>query len=184
MASQIDMISNAFLLIGTPTINSLTDGTSRANVAAGLYGTTVDSLLTSNHWRFAHARQELSQLSAAPDHTYEYAYQLPADYLMAIRVYPHTDNYEIIGDQLHCNLSEVTLDYINRPDESKFPQYFVKALEYRLAIEFAIPIAENRALKETLQSDYKTILHNAMWADAQGRPSKAPVNNPVINVRF
>ena len=184
MASKIDLISNAFLLIGTPTINSLTDGTSRANTAAALYDSTVDSLLTANRWRFAHQRQELSQLSQAPDHTYAYAYQLPADYLMAISIYPHSDRYEIYGDQLHTNLSDVTLDYINRPAETKFPAYFQKVLEYRLAIEFCIPITENRTLKETLKDDYKMILAQAMWADAQGRPPQEPVNNPIINARF
>lgn len=183
MASQIDIISNAMLLIGAPTINTLTDGTSRANVAAGLYSTTVDSLLTSNRWRFAHARQELSQLSTAPDHTYSYAYQLPSDCLMPVSIYPAGD-YEVYGDQLHTNLSDVTLDYINRPDESKFPQYFVKLLEIRLAVEFAIPITENRTLKETLKEDLKQAMNQAMWADAQGRPPEEILSHPLIDIRF
>ena len=184
MASKIDLISNAFLLIGTPTINTLTDGSSRANTAAALYDSTIDSLLTCNRWRFAHQRLELSQLVAQPAHTYRYAYQLPSDYLMAISVYPHSDRYEIYGDQLHSNQSEVTLDYIERPDESKFPQYFVKAAEYRLALEFCIPITENRTLKEHLSQEYKMVLAHAMWADAQGRPPQDPLNAPIINIRF
>lgn len=184
MATKIDIISNAFLLLGTPTINSLNDGSSRANVAANLYDTTVDSLLTSNRWNFAYARLALSQLVAAPAHTYTYAYQLPSDYLMPVRVYTLTHDYEIIGDKLYTNLDAVTLDYIARPDESKFPQYFVKALEYRLAVEFCIPITENRAMKETLLQDFRRELGNAMYADSQGRPSREPVDKPFIDCRY
>lgn len=183
MASKIDIISNAMLLIGTPTINSLTDGTTRSNVAAALYESTTNSLLCSNRWRFAHARQELSQLSEQPAHTWRYAYQVPADMLMPVSIDPLGD-YEIYGDQLHTNLSDVTLDYINRPSESKFPGYFVKLLEIRLAVEFAIPITENRALKETLKEDMKMALNQAMWADAQGRPPEEVANHPLIDVRF
>jgi hypothetical protein len=184
MASKIDLISNAFLLIGTPTINSLTDGTSRANTAANLYDSTYESLLTSNRWRFAHQRLELSKLVTAPAHTYSTAFQLPADYLMAVSIYPHSDNYEIYGDKLYCNLDAVTLDYIGKPAETKLPAYFQKLLEYRLAVEFCIPITENRALKETLKQDYIGTLSSAMFADAQGRPSTEPLNNPLINVRY
>lgn len=184
MTTKIDIISNAFLLIGTPTINSLNDGSSRANVAANLYETTLKGLLTKTRWRFAIARQSLNRLVEKPAHTYEYAYQLPSDCLMPISVYPVDLNYETFGDKLYSNMTEVTLDYINRPDESKFPAYFVKLLEYRLAVEFAIPITENRALKETLSVDMMRQLDAAMYADSQGRPPKRPVDRPFINVRF
>lgn len=171
------------LLVGSPTLNSLTDGSSRANTAAALYDSTYESLLTTNRWRFAHARLVLSKLVTAPLHTYSNAFQLPSDYLMAESVYPRGD-YEIYGDKLYSNLDSVTLDYLSKPVETKLPAYFQKVLEYRLAVELCIPITENRALKAELKADYIGSLQAAMWADAQGRPPTSVIDSPLVDVRF
>lgn len=183
MASKIDLISRAMLLLGTPSLNSLTSGESRANTAAALYDSTYESLLTTNRWRFAHQRQVLSKLVTAPAHTYQYAYQVPSDMLMPESVYPRSD-YEIYGDKLYSNMNTVTLDYISKPAETKLPAYFQKVLEYRLAVEFCVPITENRNLKETLKADYIGALQGAMWADAQGRPPETVIDSPLVDVRY
>ena len=94
MATSIEICSNALNLIGHGSIASFTDGGAGANIADALYETTYKDLLSQHRWRFASAKVTLAQLTATPINTWDHAYQLPADYIIATSVYPNMD-YEI-----------------------------------------------------------------------------------------
>lgn len=184
MASKIDIISNAFLLIGTPPINSLTDNTDRALVAANLYDSAYEHMLSLNRWRCAVRIEELARLPETPEHSWQYVHQLPTDMIQIVRVMPYTLDYEVYGNKLLSNTKELTLDYIHKPEEYLLPSYFVKAFEFYLAAQFCIPITENRTLKDSLQNDFQVHLGHAMYADAQGRPPQEWIDAPLLGVRF
>jgi len=182
MATSIEICSNALNLIGHGSIASFTEGGAGANIAAALYETTYKDLLSQHRWRFASAKATLSRLVATPANKWSYAFQLPADYIVAIYVYPNTD-YEIYEDKLYSNMDALDLDYIFKPDESKMPAYFQRVLEFNLAAVFAVAITDNPSKSEEYRRMYDTQLRRARFTDAQARPPRAIVDSPFIDVR-
>jgi|TARA_R110000787_G_scaffold118710_3_gene229566 hypothetical protein len=182
--TSIDLASNALLLIGEETISSFTNDTTAALVAANLYDLTYESLLTLHPWRFASTQIVLSRLTSTPVSTWKYAYQLPADFLVAQHVDNSTDMYQIYTDKLYSDNTTITLDYTFKPDESFLPAYFSELLEYRLASLFAIPITESTTKAEYYASLAARQLTKAKTIDSQMSPSSAPAgNSPLINAR-
>ena len=77
MASDIDIASNALILIGDNPISSFTEPGAGATAAANLYPVTYEQLLSEHPWTFALKEQKLNQLSQQPDAltNWRYAYQ-------------------------------------------------------------------------------------------------------------
>jgi len=64
------------------------------------------------------------------------------------------------------------------------PAYFVKAFEFYLAMQFAIPVVGNSTRAKEYQSMYESQLKRAKYADSSQRPNDTFVSNPYVNVRF
>ena len=64
--SSIALCSRAFLKIGGETIASFDEGTAEAEIAANLYPTTRDALLSAHPWNFAVGQVYLARLTAKP----------------------------------------------------------------------------------------------------------------------
>ncbi len=152
--SDIDLCAKALIKIGAAPITSFDDGTAESEIAGALYPQVKDALLSAYGWSFASEQVELDRLANAPLVDYNYAYQLPDDFLRALSAGSGARgrglNYRIAAGALHSNASEVVLSYIFRPDESAFPPYFDSALITRLAAEFTIPVTENTSRYETM----------------------------------
>ena len=182
MATSISMCSNALLMIGHGTISSFTEGGAGAEVASNLYDSTYENQLTLSRWRFATAKRALGRLVDTPLNEWTYAFQLPSDYLVAIKVVPQSD-YEIYEDKLYSNLTEVALDFVFKPDESMLPPWFAKMMEFALAAQFAIPITDNSTKAEEYRLQYEAQYKKARFIDAQARPSDAIAHSPFTEVR-
>ena len=66
MATKVSICSNALLLLGDKTINSLDEGTDRASLASNLYDSVRDSLLRSHPWNCAVKRVILAPDTETP----------------------------------------------------------------------------------------------------------------------
>jgi hypothetical protein len=172
--TAIDLASNALLLIGEETISSFTDDSTAALVAANLYQPTFESLLTVHPWRFASSKATLSRLVATPINQWDYAYTLPADFLVAQHVDADNSNYQIYGSKLYSNQDSIVLDYTFKPDESLLPAYFVEVLEYKLASVFAIPITESATKGDYYVALAERMLTKAKNIDSSATPSIVP----------
>jgi hypothetical protein len=177
MATDISMCSNALLLIGHGTISSFTEGGAGALVASNLYQSSYENLLSLHRWRFASGKVNLSRLTATPINDFKYAYQLPADYMVANRVIPQSD-YEIFGDKIYSDQQSLALDYIFKPAETSLPAYFVKLMEMYLASQFAVPVTDNSAKGQLYAQFYEAQMRQAKFADASSRPPDAVADNP------
>jgi hypothetical protein len=89
MASKIQLISNALILIGDLPITSL-EGNSRAQtVANNLYDNIVQNEMTKFRWGFARKKAQLDLTVSVPVGTeWQSIYQLPADLLFLIKINP------------------------------------------------------------------------------------------------
>jgi len=185
MASKIDLISNALILIGDQPINSV-EGNSRAQtVAANLYDNIVKFELTKHRWGFARRKAQLSLLVDTPiDDDWRSIYQLPTDMLVFIKLNPNVA-YQIYGDKLYTNLSQALYcDYIRDVSESEWPIYFSKMIEYALARDFASSIRDSAASADRMALEYTNASRMARFTDSQQHPSTPIIDRPFVSVRF
>lgn len=185
MASNIDISSNALVLIGDEPINSFSDAGAGAQVAANLYPDTKKRMLSEHPWSFALKQQKLNRLSQRPDILtgYSYAYQIPPDLIRLWNVQTWSD-YIIIGELIYSNQTELLATYVYDVEEVLMPPHFVKALEYSLASDFAIAITEDNNLATLMETKAINAKNQAMGIDSQNRPQQAIQDSPLIGVRY
>ena len=187
MSTAIDIASQALVGIGANAIQSFTEGTTEANVAAQLYDQSRDAMLAAHPWNFATAQHDLNELVTAPLTDYTTAFQLPAD---LIRVIAANDgagrkirDYRIEKQTLLCNSDNVILQFIYRADESLFPPHFIDALVARLKVVFCIPLTESTTRAEYLYNAADTEMRRARNIDSQQDTPQAITDFPLWSVR-
>lgn len=169
--SALALCSRALIKIGAATIASFDEGTAEAEVAANLYPSVRDALLSAYPWSFATAQASLPRLAAAPMADYAHAFQLPPDFLRALSAGRGGQGrgvpYRIAENRLHADPTEIVLTYIFRPPEQSFPPFFDGALIARLAAEFVIPLTENTARAELMFKLAEAEFRAARLTDSQ-----------------
>ena len=185
MSTSIDIVSNALLLVGDSPISSFDDPGAGAQIASAIYGDTYTSLLSEHPWGFAFKELRLSKLSQVPDieTNYSYAFQLPPDMIRLWAILPYS-NYTIVGSLLYSNQTEIMARYIYQPEEVDLPPHFVKALEYKLASDFAISVTEDTQKSQFYEQKYLRQISLARSIDSQGRPQTAIMDQPFVDVRL
>ncbi len=169
--SSIAICSRALLKLGANTIASFDEGTAEAEVAANLYPSIRDGLLSAHPWSFATAQTSLGKLAAAPIADFEAAFQLPSDFLRALSAGPEGRGrgveYRIAESRLYANVNPIILTYVFRPDEQSFPPFFDQALITKLAAEFCIPMTESTTRSESLHKHAENEFRRAKMIDSQ-----------------
>lgn len=185
--SALAMCSRALLKIGASTIASFDEGTAEAEVAANLYPSTRDALVSAHPWSFATGQAPLGRLAAVPVADYANAFQLPSDFLRALSAGsgPRGSGitYRIAEDRLHADENQVTLTYIFRPADEVLPPFFQAALIARLAAEFVIPLTENTGRAQLLFELAEREFRAARLIDSQQDLPPALADFPLIAVR-
>lgn len=169
--SDVALCSRALIKIGAAPITSFDDNSAEGEIAGALYPQVRDALLSAYAWSFASGQIALDQLVVSPIADYDYAYQLPNDFLRALSAGSGARgrglNYRIASGALHTNAPDVVLTYIFRPDESSFPPYFDAALIAKLAAEFTIPATESTSRSEAMARLAERDFERARQIDAQ-----------------
>jgi len=198
-----ELCNQAFTLLGAGQLISFDDGTNEGDIAAALYGSVRDSVLTSYVWRCTRKKAALSRFSAGPANEWRYRFQLPSDMLDGPRAVFISDRvgatpiaeFEIFHSrELYADQPEVWIDYMIRPDINDWPPYLYSLMQYALAAEFAEP-----ATDQTSKADYwRTVAwggpteggkggysRTARNLDAQGQQvQQIRDDTPLINARF
>ena len=184
MANKIDIISNALVLLGHDTINSLSDPGRVVRVAVSLYDDIKEDELTSSNWTFAKVQAQLAKLTVGPIDEFENAYQLPSDLLKVLYIRPRV-RYKIYGDKLFTNESgSVFINYIANVGEAMFPPSFARMLTFALAIDESIPIREGFTVSEVLDKRYLKHRGRATQADSSQTPQDRLASNPLLAARL
>ncbi|WP_419797625.1 MAG: hypothetical protein ACNI26_15190 [Terasakiella sp.] len=186
--TKIGLCSRALLKIGARTISSFEDGSAEAEVAQNLYPGVRDALLSSYPWSFATAQTRLARLTSRPIADFSYAYQLPVDFLRALSVgtgdLGRGASYRIQEKRLHCDMEDVVLTYIFRPEPTEFPPYFTQCLITHLAAEFCLPLTESASRGEALLRFGEKDLMKARNIDAQQQTPQQIDLNGLIGARY
>lgn len=176
MATSISMASNALVLIGDDPINALSD----SEAASNLYDEVYEGFLSEHPWSFALKEQWLSRLTATPDPQtgYRYAFQVPTD-LIRMWAALNIRDYRVVGDLIYANANELLARYVYRVDETSLPAHAVRAIQYKLASEFSVSVAEDEQKMQIFESKYIDALGRAMSVDSQQHPFVGIQNNPI-----
>ena len=185
MASKIDLISNALILIGDTPINSLTGGTRAQQVSSNLYDNIVQNELSKHRWGFAKKKAQLSLTTDTPvDNEWSSIYQLPSDMLFLIKMYPNV-RYQLYGDKVYTDVSSaIYADYIHNVSENNWPVYFAKMIEYALALDFSTSIRDSASSRDQMAAAYVNCARMARYTDSQQYPQVPIRSNPFTDVRF
>lgn len=169
--SAVSLCARALIRLGADPITSFEDATIEAEIARNLYDMTRDALLSSFNWRFATATTTLPRLELSPVADFDFAFQLPADFLRALSAGRDERSrglsYRISQRQLFASNEVVVLTYLFRPSEQNFPPYFDHLLVSRLAAEFCLPVTENASRAELLFKLAEEEFRRARLLDAQ-----------------
>lgn len=183
--SAIDVCSRALILIGADPITSFDDGNNEALIASNMYEDIARSALVNTRWRFATNQAILNRLSDAPTGRYDAAHQLPSGWLMthAVTVNDYPIEYQTYGDKVYSNSAstdELVLDYTYRASEEDWPSYFTVAVEYELAVVFAIGLARDQGLAQLMTQQSTLAMTKARNLDGQQQTTRKLTTNKFI----
>jgi hypothetical protein len=186
--SAVDVCSRALILIGADPITSFDDGNNEALIASNMYEDIARASLVNTRWRFATNQVVLNRLSDAPTGRYDAAYQLPSGWLMthAVTVNDNPIEYQTYGDKLYNNAAstdELVLDYTYRAEEQYWPSYFTVAVEYELAIVFAVGLARDQQLAQLMSQQAIQAMTKARNLDGQQQTTRKLITNRFISNR-
>lgn len=185
MSSKIDLINSALVLIGDKPLNSLSEDRRASVVGKALYQDVYEGELNKHRWGFARTIADLNQLTTPPkDPNYKYAYQLPSDLLVAVRLIPNEYDFKRYGYTFYSNQPTVKLDYVRKVTESELPSYFVRLMTYALARDFSIAIRDETDRFQAMDIRYKEEGRNARFQDSQEHPQDAWTDSPFITTRY
>jgi hypothetical protein len=197
MTTVTALANRALPHLGEAAITDITDTTSKlARVCNEFAQQVIDETLRTHLWNCAIARATLAELTDAPNHGFEHAFQLPADFLRLLEVngeqFDGSDEYLEIeeGQRLLTNQSEAKIRYVKRITVPEFDPLLAKAVALALAVEIAVPLSANLQLQGQLATLHARALSQARKIDAvetssrENRPMARILNNsPLIRAR-
>lgn len=167
-SSDVEICNVALTRVKRKRITDLADGTPSGNDCNAIFGPSRDAMLTGHAWNFAEGRKKLAQLSTAPVYIYDYAYQLPTDFLTVREVHDNDAgiggvDYRIVGDQIHSSASQIYLSYTKAiTDASALPADFRDALSDTLGAQ----LARTSTRRQELEARAEKSLRKAKSSDS------------------
>lgn len=187
MATKVSICSNALLLLGAKTINSLSEDSDRALLASNLYDSVRDDLLRSHPWNCAVKRVVLAPDAETPAFDYTAQYILPADWLRTLSV--GQEGYEVDykheAGKILAGGTSVALRYIFRNvNEATWDGMLVRAMELKMASEMAYPITQSAAMADMMNNKLQFHMKQARAVDGQDDPPQTLGDFGLLNSRF
>jgi len=176
---KVEMANVALRMIGEKTITSFTQSNSTpATAVNNIYNETLAGLLAAGHWKFASVKVKLGRLSTAPAYGFDYAYELPSDW---VRTNSVSNNDAGTGTMIYregqvgskrileSSAEDIYLDYVKlETDPNIMTPLFRKALILALAQILSISLASSNVMEEQLSKKAKRALGHALSVDALG----------------
>ena len=182
MPNQTEICNLALIDMGEPQINSIEDQGKAPETLNAVWSHCLNDVMSEHDWHFAREWASLAVDSTfdSPDDDFEYAYQLPADFLrMAESVKLTKESYSVCGTHLLSNTEDLKIRYIKLvEDPTKYPPNFVNALVARLIVASFTNIA-NRASKsmDWVARYEQLVLPKAIFQDTINESGRNMINS-------
>lgn len=181
MASDIDAINMALLMVGSAKIGSVSDSTKSARLAQTILVVAREQVFGMPiNWNFATTRAILGRLSTDPIFgKYDFQYTLPNDAARPIALVDvDNDDFQfefrretvVIGSTEHdvilTNETTANLKYVRqRTDPAKFPEAFFKLWYMTMATILAAPLKQDKQKVEQLTGLWQIAFNEARQAN-------------------
>lgn len=183
--SSIEIVNYSLSLIGQKAITSFDDGSRASNEANLKYPLVRDMLLRQHEYSFATKRLKLVKDAVQPAFGYTEQFIMPmSDFIRALSfteraqnrgTYDHPGRFEIEGDRLLTDHSEVFLRYTFRNENvTQYPADFVSALAATLAMEYSFAITGSQAVFANLAALADRYIRRARSTDSKEKGSRLP----------
>lgn len=201
--SEVDICTDALLLIGEQGINALDDTTINGAYCLRFYPRLRSSILSMHSWRFATKFQQLTRDTAYTAAGFTYQHLLPPDRLVGqpIRFFPSNDvtglpldSFNIFADKVRSHAIDVWSEYRFPPPEAAWPAMVQELAVLALGAQLALVITEQRELAKDLREQAWGTpqdmgrggkFRSAALLDAQSSPSEslAEFHSPLTAAR-
>lgn len=179
-ASEVSVSNLALTKLETSAITSLSENSTNGRACAAAYEPMRDRELRAHPWSFAKTLATLAPHATAPDHSYAYAFPLPADFLRLLPPARHGLDWTIKRhENVSCILtndgSTLEIEYVAKvTDPTAFDPLFIDALATRMALHMVGRITGSATKKESLKDDYRAIIAEARKVNAIEQISQDP----------
>lgn len=185
MATELGIVNSALIKLGVEIISALPGNTRQGAVANEQYAKIRDELLYEHPWNFALKRAALTATLTTPPFEFSYEYNLPNDCLRVWATQFEQDFYQVEGNKLYSNYSDLKIRYISKvTDPDLFSPQFCELLSLKLAADLAFLLVQSNSLKTTLLQEYTVKLRDARSHDGQENPSYPLTDDIFINSRY
>lgn|ERR1700679_2303598 len=188
--TKVQVISNALSIMGKKPIQSLVNQDSLVAAAVQAYDFLFNAALMSGFWRFATTIVELNQITPAPIGGYWfYAYQLPANFMKLVHLWPHQYDYDLYQNgQLYSNFDNTNqplyLEYVFSISDVLVPDYFWLYFVWEIAHYLCLSNAQSVQYLQAVRPERDYTKAIALAADCQNRPQFPLQSKPMITRRF
>ena len=186
MATKLNVINNALILIGDLPLQELL-GTTRAHVAsAAIYDRVVRAELNKFPWSFARKKASLNKVAETIVGTeFTTMYELPSDFIFMQKLNPISLRYQIYGNRIYTNYSATLyVDYIYNAPEDQWTAGFEDLMVSRLAMDLAPAIRDSATSMQLNAAQYEIASRMARASDSMQSPVQPIRSNPIVAARF
>lgn len=186
-AGAVAICSNALLMNGDQTVNSLLDDSDRARTVANLYALVVGHVQSAHTWNCCRTRVQLNPDISAPAFDYAYQFTLPGDFLRIISVglLGEEVDYELEAGKVLCDEPVLSLRYLfYNTVETTWTKLLVSAVTMAMRQVLAYPITQSTSLEALIDQAIEPMLQRARTIDSQDRPAQTLGDFRLVNSRL
>lgn len=189
--SDVQICSNACLLLGKHPIASFEDSGVAALLCSNLWPMVRDSVLRRHPWNVAMKRVVLAPEAVAPAFDWAYSFVLPPDCLRVWRVGRQGDrvNYRleisqmggpgIVMDEATCYLT-----YIKQiTDVTRYDALLTLAMTAGMAANLAYPLTKSQTEQDAMVKLFQMHMRDARMVDGMEAPTDSIEDSPLIDAR-
>jgi hypothetical protein len=177
-------------------ITAWSENTLQAKAARRHYPVVLAEEAERAEWGFARKRELLAEVTNTRETEWGYAYALPNDVALPVRIMSLTDTanpaipmagqrlvaglgatddvglpYDLAGGVLFTNASDATLEYIGSSEALTYASaLFGRALVLTLAARLAMPLKQDRSIRDNLAAEAEVKRSEAVTLNNNARP--------------
>jgi hypothetical protein len=168
------------MALGKIGANRITDYENNSTLEAiycrTFYEQTRDESIRSHQWRFASARQTLSEDAETPDFQWAHQYLLPDDFMRLKDIFEENatplestlHTFAIEGKMLLTDDSTCQIRYVKKvTDVTEFDSLFVQFLVLKLAQKLVMAISQDKGLSDRIEAELAFVMPRIRAMDRQ-----------------
>lgn len=189
MATDVEICSNALLLLGAAPIASLSENTPAGRICANTYALAKLDILRRHPWNCCVKRVVLAPEVSQPPFDWKYQFARPSNWLRTLQVGYRGQqiDYAMEGVRIMANVNVLPLLYVANVTEGEWDSLLTHVMVKRMEMDLAYPITKSASLRDSLKQEFYAkgvgVLAQAKTIDGQENPPEDWNDSPFITAR-